>query len=304
MKRLISILSFAALCPLTNVWAQLAAPNDAGVSLGQWHTLVRNVEASKRFWTTLGGVPLKIDGTDVMKFPGVFVFLKKGSPLPAGNYGATLNHVAFLVPDTESALTKWKAEGATTEFVRPALGEGAARLGYVYSPDDLRIRLNSDKSITTSVANPLMMFWVTKAAVPEVEAWYVKTFGGKLGGTKILNGVSIAGIPGGRLNVVSSADNPISLKPAAVGLVHGALPDEGFVAKLAKPNLMQPSRGRTLDYIGFEVNHLEAFCKNLQASGVKFDLPYSTKRHKSFASAMLTDPWGTSIELTEGLRKF
>jgi catechol 2,3-dioxygenase-like lactoylglutathione lyase family enzyme len=267
--------------------------------------LVRNVEASKKFWTMLGGTPIKIDGTDVIKLPGIFIFLKKGSPLPGGNYGATLNHVAFLVPDTEAALTRWKAAGVTTEFVRPALGgEGGARLGYVYSPDDLRIRLNTDKSVATSVANPLVMFWVTKAAVPEVEAWYVKMFGGKLGGAKILNGVSIAGIPGGRLNVVASAENPISFKPAAVGLLHGVVPDEALVAKLTKDGLMQPSKGRTLDYIGFEVSNLEAFCKKLASNGVKFDQPYSIKRHKSFASARLADPWGTSIELTEGLRKF
>ena len=147
MRKLVCILNLVVLGPLAAAWAQLAAPNDAGVSLGQWHMLVRSVEASKKFWTTLGGTPIKIDGTDVMKFPGVFIFLKKGAPSPGGNYGATLNHVAFLVPDTEAALTKWKAAGVTTEFVRPALGgEGVARLGYVYSPDDLRIRLNTDKS--------------------------------------------------------------------------------------------------------------------------------------------------------------
>jgi len=37
---------------------------------------------------------------------------------------------------------------------------------------------------------------------------------------------------------------------------------------------------------------------------VKFEQPFSEKRHKSFASAELVDPWGTSIELTEGLSKF
>ena len=36
---------------------------------------------------------------------------------------------------------------------------------------------------------------------------------------------------------------------------------------------------------------------------MKFDQPYSKTRHKGYASAELTDPWGTSIELTEGLNK-
>jgi hypothetical protein len=34
---------------------------------------------------------------------------------------------------------------------------------------------------------------------------------------------------------------------------------------------------------------------------VKFDEPYS-KVPSGFSHAMLTDPWGTSIELTEGFR--
>ena len=42
----------------------------------------------------------------------------------------------------------------------------------------------------------------------------------------------------------------------------------------------------------------------LRAGGVKLDEPYSKTRHKSFASAGLTDPWGVSIELTEGLNRF
>jgi hypothetical protein len=59
-----------------------------------------------------------------------------------------------------------------------------------------------------------------------------------------------------------------------------------------------------MDYIGFEVKNLEAFCKKLEGNGVKFDKPYSKALHPGFASAQLTDPWGTSIELTEGLNHF
>jgi catechol 2,3-dioxygenase-like lactoylglutathione lyase family enzyme len=59
-----------------------------------------------------------------------------------------------------------------------------------------------------------------------------------------------------------------------------------------------------LDHVGFEVKDLEAFCRQLEADGVKLDKPYSKTRHASFASAELTDPWGTSIQLTEGLNRF
>jgi hypothetical protein len=64
-----------------------------------------------------------------------------------------------------------------------------------------------------------------------------------------------------------------------------------------------PMKGRTLEHIGLEVTGLEAFCKRLESMGVKFDAPYR-KTPDGIATATLTDPWGTSIELTEGLRKF
>jgi catechol 2,3-dioxygenase-like lactoylglutathione lyase family enzyme len=57
-----------------------------------------------------------------------------------------------------------------------------------------------------------------------------------------------------------------------------------------------------LDHIGFEVINLKAFCGKLEANGVKLDAPYRTHAD-GVATAWLTDPWGTSIELTEGLRQ-
>ena len=57
--------------------------------------------------------------------------------------------------------------------------------------------------------------------------------------------------------------------------------------------LLSPSKGRAVDHIGFEVANLQAFCKKLEANGVKLEQPYSKTRHKGFASAMLyRDPWG------------
>ena len=85
------------------------------------------------------------------------------------------------------------------------------------------------------------------------------------------------------------------------------LPGARFIrwtAKVAANETILPTKLRSLDYIGFEVKNLEAFCKKLEAKGVKLDAPYSKTRHKSFASAELTDPWGVSIELTEGLNRF
>ena len=59
---------------------------------------------------------MKIDGTDVVKFPGVFVFVTKGTP-SAGSFGSVVNHVKFIVPDVDAAVEKWKAGGALAEAV-------------------------------------------------------------------------------------------------------------------------------------------------------------------------------------------
>jgi hypothetical protein len=58
-----------------------------------------------------------------------------------------------------------------------------------------------------------------------------------------------------------------------------------------------------LDHIGFEVRNLEAFCRLLESRGIEFDQAYR-RLPNGFALAFLTDPWGTRIELTEGLAEF
>jgi hypothetical protein len=69
----------------------------------------------------------------------------------------------------------------------------------------------------------------------------------------------------------------------------------------ANPAATRPTKGRMLDHIGFEVTNLAAFCRKLESMGVTLDTPYR-KNVDGTAEATLTDPWGTSIELTEGLR--
>ena len=80
MKKLFCVASLALFLPLASCWAQIYPPNEMGVSLGQWHTIAPDVEAAKKFWAVFGGTPIKIDGVDAMKFPGVFIFIVKGTP--------------------------------------------------------------------------------------------------------------------------------------------------------------------------------------------------------------------------------
>jgi catechol 2,3-dioxygenase-like lactoylglutathione lyase family enzyme len=109
--------------------------------------------------------------------------------------------------------------------------------------------------------------YVPKGAESAAKAWYVKTFGGQPGKRWQYDAVDLPGI---NLNFSGSATR------------------------------LSSTKGQVIDHIGFEVVNLQQFCKKLQDGGVKLDVPYTVQRG-GFASAYLTDPWGTYIELTEGL---
>ena len=75
MKKMMLILGLV-LCSAGAPGAQLAGPNEIGVSMGHWHLNVHDVEANKKFWTLLGGtVTPRQGGADFIKFPGVLVLL-------------------------------------------------------------------------------------------------------------------------------------------------------------------------------------------------------------------------------------
>ena len=56
-----------------SAFAQAAPPNEAGVTMG--HLNSRDVEANKKLFVALGGIATKPGDFELVKFPGVFVFL-------------------------------------------------------------------------------------------------------------------------------------------------------------------------------------------------------------------------------------
>ena len=55
--------------------------------------------------------------------------------------------------------------------------------------------------------------------------------------------------------------------------------------------------------IGFEVKSLQAFTKKLEADGIPLTVSYREVPALGVHIAFIKDPWGTNIELTEGLAK-
>jgi catechol 2,3-dioxygenase-like lactoylglutathione lyase family enzyme len=249
--------------------AQMAPPNAAGVTMGHMHLFVKDVDAQKQFWTvTMGGTLVQNGPLMLIQFPGVYIMLRKADPAAptAPPAGSIVDHFGFAWKDLPSALAKWKADKVEIEQT------GNPNQGYVHGPDGIRVEFFGDPSLPTPVAMNHIHFYPVD--IPAMQAWYAKMFGG---------------IPGKRQ------------RQSSPGLIDcDDIPGANLSFSPGKTALA-PTKGRSLDHIGFEVKDLEAFAKKLEAQGVKLDEAIRTVPNGTTKVAFLTDPWGTRIELTQGL---
>ena len=77
----------------------------------------------------------------------------------------------------------------------------------------------------------------------------------------------------------------------------------GAVIAISKVDTAQaPIDGRSVDHIGFEVKNIDAFVAKLRAAGLKTDADIRNSANAAgLRIVYVTDPWGTKIEITEGL---
>jgi len=61
------------------------------------------------------------------------------------------------------------------------------------------------------------------------------------------------------------------------------------------------TRGSSIDHVGFDVENLEAFVRTLEARGITLEGRVQQVPGTRAKSVLLTDPWGTRIDLTEGV---
>ncbi|MEZ5419971.1 MAG: VOC family protein [Vicinamibacterales bacterium] len=139
-------------------------------------------------------------------------------------------------------------------------------IAFVMAPDDVKVELVEVKAQASPIALHHIHYYTPQ--VEAMKAWYVQQFGAR-GGMR--GSFQAADLPGVNLTFSPSAD-----------------PTAG-------------TKGRALDHVGYEVKDLEAFCRKLAAAGVTFDRPYSKVAALGIGIAFFTDPFGTYVELTEGL---
>ncbi|HLK47431.1 MAG TPA: VOC family protein [Bryobacteraceae bacterium] len=266
--RVLSALAAWAALPLA---AQLVAPNVAGVTMGHVHLYVKSVDAQTRFWTDMfGGKLVTNEKLSMIQFPGVFIILREMEPSgpPAGSI---VDHFGFVLKDLPASLAKWKANGLRVEQTGTNPNQS-----YVTAPDGIRVEVFGDPSLPVPVQMNHIHFFPPKPDIPAMQAWYAKIFGGIPGKRESVarpgNWIDCDDLPGVNLSIAAS-----ETRRAATA-------------------------GRSIDHIGFEVTNLEEFAKKLAAQGIQLDQPVrSSPNSQHLKIAFLTDPWGTRIELTEGL---
>jgi catechol 2,3-dioxygenase-like lactoylglutathione lyase family enzyme len=276
--------SFAALIVVafaSTASAQLLAAKDGPIVYGHHHLAASDIPAQLKFFAdTLGGTkitfgPQKID---VVKFPNVFIFFRNQKPT-GGTKGTTVNHIGFSVPNLRQTLDRVKAGGyavitrsevAATQQVVDDIApiNATTSIAFVMGPDDVKVELLENKQQTTPIALNHVHFFGPQNK--EMREWYVKVFGAK---PRDAANFPAADLPGVALNFSPSPDPVIG------------------------------TSGRSLDHLGFEIKDLEAFCKKLEAMGIKLAVTYRRAEALGLGVAFVTDPWGTSIELNEGLDK-
>jgi catechol 2,3-dioxygenase-like lactoylglutathione lyase family enzyme len=259
--------------------AQLVAAKDGPIVYGHHHIAASDIPAHLKFFAdTLGGTtftfgPQKVD---VVRFPNVFIFFRNQKPT-GGTKGTTVNHIGFSVTNLRQTLDRVKAAGypiitrsevAATQQVVDDIAPISATtsIAFVMGPDEVKVELLENRQQTTPIALHHVHFFGPQNR--DMREWYAKVFGAK---ARDAANFPAADLPGVALNFSPS------------------------------PEPVVGTSGRSLDHIGFEVKDLEAFAKKLEAMGITLNVTYRWNEAFGLGIAFVTDPWGTSIELNEGL---
>jgi len=282
MQRLLHFILVAIVLTPGAAFAQLIATGP--VTNGHHHFNATDQAEHMRFWVdTLGGRAGTFgNGLPIAIFPDALIFIRDQDPT-GGMIGSSLNHVAFAVNDLRATVAKLRAAGfrMITASEAPAgvelvddigviPGDGPVTgIAYVEGPDGIKIELLERPAQAEPIRSNHIHFFGEDAEA--MRAWYIDTFGATLR-EGVVNGIISADLPGLGLSFTGGASG------------------------------MAPTVGRVLDHIGFEIENLEAFTKTLEAKGITLTVPYRSVPDLGLSIAFIVDPWGTTIEMTEGLR--
>ncbi len=265
MKRLLFFFFFFSLCLINSAWAQLAEPNEAGLTFGHLHLNVADVEQHAQLWTEFfGGERITIGSLAAIKFPNMLLIMYNEAPA-MDSRNTVMDHFGFKVRDIQAFRDKWEAAGHKMD--PDFSGAEGQTNAYLTLPGGVYVELQEDQSLHVPIAGYHVHF-LTEGH-EELLDWYTELLD-----IQVRTRGSIAtttNVPGMNLSFGRSST------PRAA------------------------TQGTAIDHIGFEIENLENFCRKLEDRGIVFDRPYNIIESVGLGNAFLTDPQGVRIEFTEGL---
>lgn len=264
-KLLFSILLFAVGTPALG---QLATSNEAGLTYGHVHLNVSDMDLHKQIWVEhFGGVVVEKGPLTAVRLPNMLVALTEREPA-MGSRETIMDHFGFKVRDIEKFLAKWSAAGY--EVGRVFTGAEGQTNAYVMLPDDVYVELQEDQSLHVEIMGYHVHFILP--GHEDLLEWYTDVFGLEVR-------------PRGTIATTTNAPG--------MNMSFGSSDQE-----------RAPTQGAAIDHIGFEFDDLEAFCRELEAKGIEFDVPFREIPSIELKIAFITDPAGVRIELTEGYDEY
>lgn len=261
--------SLLLLCVLASpAYSQLAVPNESGLTYGHVHLNVSDMDLHKQIWTQhFGGTVVQKGSLTAVRLPGMLVALTAKEPT-GGSVGSVMHHFGFKVRSMQAFLSKWRDAGL--EVDREFIGAEGQRNAYVTMPDGAYVELQEDQMLRVEVDAYHIHFF--SPDYEDLMAWYADIFSLEIRPRGSIS--TTTNVPGMNLSFANS------------------------------DTATAPTRGRAIDHIGFEFDDLEAFCKELEAKGIEFQIPFRDIPSIGLKIAFITDPAGTYIELTEGYDDF
>ena len=109
MRLLLIVIALMSL--VSPAQAQLAVPNEAGLTYGHVHLNVTDVELHKRLWVEhFGGVVTQKGALIAVRLPGFLIALSSREPT-GPSLGTVMDHFGFKVRNMENFLAEWRAAG-------------------------------------------------------------------------------------------------------------------------------------------------------------------------------------------------
>lgn len=238
---------------------ELAPPNRAGIRMGHVHILLPDIAAARHAFLTLGGAYALNLGSFEIIPFPGAYILLTKRESFGGSADSIVSSVSFHVRSLRTIASACQAVG-----LKIARSASQSRC-WISMPGDVLVELVEIPNLDCPIQFYAINF--SSDAQEDMATWYWRFLGGEI--TSGTEGIVTVNVPGADLRLA---------KKDSAGL---------------------PTKGRSLDHIGFDVNNLDRIYDGRSVSGIEFESPPRMAPNGITRVAFCNDPWGTRIELTE-----